>query len=105
MQAGTCRAVRVWWPLLCGAQHVVWAALSPEPEQSGVLALVFPPECLGPALVAESSAGLHNLFVQVPVRYASLWFQVSSHVSVDHGPCRVYYFAVVASGCPSGAMG
>lgn len=32
----------MWWPCLYGAHHVVWDALSPEPEQSGVLASYFP---------------------------------------------------------------
>lgn len=58
-----CRAVRVWWPLLCGAQHVVWAALSVRRVGSRTCGRVLPPSAGVPPCRrsgAGSSEGLHN---------------------------------------------
>ena len=85
----TCRAVRVWWPLLCGAQHVVWAALSVRRVGSRTCGRVLPPSAGVPPCRrsgAGSSEGLHNQCCWCPSGVA-LFVQVSSHVSVDHGPC------------------
>ena len=84
-----CRAVRVWWPLLCGAQHVVWAALSVRRVDSRTCGRVLPPSAGVPPCRrsgAGSSEGLHNQCCWCPSGVA-LFVQVSSHVSVDHGPC------------------
>ena len=82
-------ACGVWWPGVSGAHHVVWDALSVRRVGSRTCGRVLPPSAGVPPCRrsgAGSSEGLHNQCCWCPSGVA-LFVQVSSHVSVDHGPC------------------